>query len=634
MPIQFGDFALDESRRQLFGGGEAVHLSPKAFQLLSILIQERPRAISKNDLQERLWPDTFVTEGNLSSVVAELRSALGDDAHEPRFIRTLYGFGYSFAAPIGDVAPPADSQQVAEVASEPSKHFVSGIRWTSAGVAALLGAAGIVLILSLRSITGSGPVLPSTSIRSIAVLPFDTTGTDASQQHLGLGLSDLLITRLSNVRELTVRPTSAIRDYKGPHLNSRQIGRDLKVDALLEGSVRASPERVRVTVQLLDVRQQKPIWADSFDEKRTEMFSIEDNISSRVAKALMVQVTPGEQTLLAKRYTTNPEAYELYIQGRYRLHEAGGAGTGRSVRLTSQEAAHDFFQKAVDKDPQYALAWAGLAQTYINMGWFSDRGARLPPATAYPKAETAALKALQLDDKLSEAHVAIGAVKAAWYLDYAGAEREFVRAVELSPKNIGAHVWLAHLVQSLGRFDEAIALRKRSLEIDPLDANLQWGLANAYLTAHRYDAALRQLNVVLGMDPNYYEARVAQLRVAVAQGRYDEAIAMGRRLVATDPANTHGLSFLGWAYGMAGRKAEAREILQSLQQQDDKHHLSPLAFAVVYMGMDDRDAVLRVLEKALVDRTYAVRLKTEPVFDPLHSDPRFIALLHKGGFKD
>jgi TolB-like protein/DNA-binding winged helix-turn-helix (wHTH) protein/tetratricopeptide (TPR) repeat protein len=625
MAVRFGDFTLDESRREISRGRDPIHLSPKAFQLLSILIQQTPRAISKTDLQEQLWPDTFVTEGNLAGLVTELRSALGDDAREPRFIRTLYGFGYSFASPITDVVTP-DGQQVVDEASEPRRV----IRWTGAGVAALLGAAGVVLILSLRSMTGSGAIPVSTPIRSIAVLPFDTTGTDASQQHLGLGLPDLLITRLSNVHELTVRPTSSIRDYKGPHLDSRQIGRDLKVDALLEGSVRASTDRVRVTVQLLDVRQQKPIWADSFDEKRAEMFSIEDNISSRVAKALMVQVTPGEKTLLAKRYTANAEAYELYIQGRYRLHQAGSAGTGRSVRHTSQEAAHDFFQKAVDKDPQYALAWAGLAQTYVNMGWFGQ----LPPATAYPKAETAALKALQLDDKLSEAHVAIGAVKAAWYLDYAGAEREFVRAVELSPKNIGAHVWLAHLVQSLGRFDEAIALRKRSVEIDPLDVNLQWGLANAYLTAHRYDAALKQLNVVLGMDPNYYEAHVAQLRIAVAQGRYDEAIAMGRKLVATDPANNRGLSFLGWAYGMAGRKAEAREILQSLQQEDDKDHLSPLAFAVVYMGLGDRDAVLRVLGKALVDRSYAVRLKTEPVFDPLHSDPRFIALLHKGGFKD
>jgi DNA-binding winged helix-turn-helix (wHTH) protein/TolB-like protein len=267
MPVQFGDFMLDDSRRQLFGGGEPVHLSPKAFQLLSILIQERPRAISKNDLHERLWPDTFVSEGNLSSVVAELRSALSDDAREPRFIRTLYGFGYSFTAPLDDLNTP-DKEPSVDVPLEHRK----AMRWTGAGLAALLGAAGIVLILSLRGTTGSGPVPAIASIHSIAILPFDTSGTESTDEHLGLGLPDLLITRLSNIRHLVVRPTSTIRQFSGRHFDSRQIGRDLKVDAVVEGSIRTSPDRVRVTVQLLNVHDPKPIWAGRFDEKRADMF--------------------------------------------------------------------------------------------------------------------------------------------------------------------------------------------------------------------------------------------------------------------------------------------------------------------------------------------------------------------------
>jgi serine/threonine-protein kinase len=264
------------------------------------------------------------------------------------------------------------------------------------------------------------------------------------------------------------------------------------------------------------------------------------------------------------------------------------------------------------------------------MGWFD----RIPGATAYPKAEAAAVKALQLDDNLSEAHVAMGAVKTAWRLDYAGAEKEFVRALELNPKNTGANVWLSHLVQSLGRFDEAIALRKQAIDIDPLDVNLRWGLANVYLTAGRYDEASEQLQLVLGMDPNHYEAHVAQVRIAVAQGKYDEAIALGRKLVASDPENLRAQAFLAWAYGISGRKSEAKEILRSLQQQAGKKHVAPFVFAVTYMGLGDRETALGILEKALDDREYALRLKTEPIFIPLHSDPRFIALLHKAGFKD
>ncbi len=293
MPANFGDFTLDESRRQLLRGGEAIHLSPKAFQLLSILTHETPRAISKRDLQERLWPDTFVTEGNLSGLVAELRTALDDDAHDPRFIRTLYGFGYSFAAPIADVT----------AAARPRK------QWKSAVIAALLGAVGIVLFLSLRSPPRSSGVAGA-PIRSIAVLPFDTSGTDLADEHLGLGLPDMLITRLSNVRRLVVRPTSAIRDFAGRHGDSRRIGHKLKVDAVLEGSIRTSPQRIRVTVQLLNVREQKTIWADQFDEKRAEIFAIEDDISARLADALMVRLTPNEKSLLAKATSMN----KLYIR--------------------------------------------------------------------------------------------------------------------------------------------------------------------------------------------------------------------------------------------------------------------------------------------------------------------------------
>jgi TolB-like protein/DNA-binding winged helix-turn-helix (wHTH) protein/tetratricopeptide (TPR) repeat protein len=610
MPIHFGDFALDDSRRQVLRAGEAIHLSPKAFQLLSILVQESPRAISKADLQEQLWPGTFVTEGSLATLVGELRSALGDDAKEPRFIRTLYGFGYSFAAPV--------AQEVAQskLPRKPRLGHLTG--------AAAFGAVAIILILALRSTTGSASAPPLHLIRSLAVLPFDTTGADRADEHLGLGLPDLLITRLSNVRQVVVRPTSAIREFAGRGGDWPEIGRQLKVDAVLEGSIRTSPDRVRVTVQLLNVREQKPIWAERFDEKRADMFAIEDNISARVAEALTVRLTPNEKMLLAKRYTANPEAYRLYVQGRYQLQRSG---SGRYDN-DGFDKARDFLEKAVEKDPSFAAAWASLAHTYS----VGSHYGRFPASTALPKAEAAALKALQLDDSLSEAHTSLGNVKNSWYFDFPGAEREYIRALELNPSDTYALLCYAYLLQCLGRFDEAITFRNRHIDVDPLSPDAQWGLANAYITSGQYDRAMQQVALVLGMEPNYAEAHIGLIRLYIVRGEYEKAIAEAREQ-AKAPENIRALAFLGYAYGRAGRQADAKEVLQRLTERSKNQHVPYFHFAIVYAGLGDREAVLPLLERGLDDHEYALRLKTEPIFTPFHTDPRFIKLLQRAGFK-
>lgn len=602
MLVAFGEFTLDESRRQLLRGAEPVHLPPKAFQLLSILIQERPRAVSKKDLQERLWPDTFVTEGNLASTVTELRSALGDDRRESRFIRTLYGFGYSFTAEIDSTA-------------EARRHGP----WKTATVAALLGATGIVSILSLSSTPRSRAVITA-PVQSLAILPFDTSGTDRAEEHLGLGLADVLITRLSNVRHLVVRPTSAVRDYAGRHVDSREAGRNLKVDAVLEGSIRTTPDRVRVTVQLLNVHEQKPIWAEGFDQKRADMFVIEDTVSERVADALMMRLTPAEKSLLAKRYTADPEAYGLYIQARYQREQSIREG-----RVNLKEPI-GLLLKAVQKDPSYALAWAELAEMYAGSGGFDE----LPPQFAFGKAKAAVQKALLLDDELSEAHCAAAVTKMYGDLDYPGAEHEFLQALQLNPRNTIAMMHYGRLVQCLGRFDEAIALRKREIEVDPLNPGAQSFLAAAYLTARQDDLGIQQCLRVLRMDPNFSAAHTSLARIYTLRAEYDKAIAEARQAMRIEKNESfHGLAFLGYALGMAGRKAEASEILQQLKSEKK---VQPFDLAIVHMGLGHGEEVLRLLEKAVDDRTYVLRLKTEPIFEPLHSDPRFQSLLQRAGF--
>ena len=610
MPVRFGVFTLDESRRQVLQGQEALHLSPKAFQLLSILIREAPKAVAKNDLQEQLWPDTFVSEGNLPTLVNELRSALSDDAREPRFIRTLYGFGYSFAAPLGpsieqpSLPPPARPHRVGHL---------TGV--------ALSAAMAAVLLLSLRSSTAYIPTSSPAPIRSIAILPFDTTGADRGDQKLGLGLPDLLIARLTNIQDVVVRPTSAIRDFAGRQ-DSEEIGRKLKVDAVLEGTVRTSPDRIRVTVQLLNVRNNKPIWAERFDEKRSDMFTIEDSLSGKLAEALRIQLTPEEKLALGKRQTSNPEAYEDYVQGRYHLEQTGPARYYADEPLRAIE----FFQKAVDKDPRFAAAWSGLGVAYFQAGWYH----RSPRQTAYVEARNAAQRALDLDPTLSEAHGTLGGVKAALDLDFEGALQVYDRALELNPRDTYALLHYAYLLQSLGRFDQAIALRKRIIEIDPVSTNSQWGLANAYLTSGQNDLGAKQVQVVLGMDPDYAEAHIALIRLAITRGDYNAAIAEARKQ-AEIPENTRALSFLGYALARAGRRDEALAVLHQIS--DKKKQPNYFFRAIIYAGLGDADAMMPLLEKGAEDRDTTLRLKTEPIFLPYHSDPRFSALLKRAGFK-
>lgn len=613
MPIEFGEYTLDDSRRQVLRGAEPLHVSPKAFQLLSTLVESAPKAVSKADLQEQLWPDTFVADGSLAGLVNELRSALGDDSKEPKYIRTLYGFGYAFAAQPAAVDAPAETAP-----DQPNRR-----PWAYVAAAVILVSLAVAAVVVRRSSFSAAAARPA--IRSIAVLPLDTSLTDRSEQHLGLGLADLLITRLTNVHNLVVRPTSAVRDYAGHAFDLKEVGRKLKVDAVLEGSIRTTADRVRVTVQLVNVRDEKPIWADHFDEKRSEMFALEDDISARVADALVTRLTASERSALAKRYTSNPEAYELYMQGLYKLDRRAREG-----RFQYQNEAIESFEKAVARDPQYALAWAGLAQAYAADGGLITTFRHTPPRESFEKAKIAAQKALQLDPDLSEAHCAASTIKMYWDLDYAGAEQELRRALELNPRNPVALTQYGYLLQCLRRFDESIPIKERLVEIDPSNPSVYAGLAHAYLTSRKDELGIRYAQTALSMDPHYQEVYIFLIRIYALRGEYDKAIAYGRKLVGMDPSWARGWAFLAYAYGKSGRRAEAEEILDRLEKSN---RTPPFLLAVAHLGLDDRTPVFSLLDKALNDRTYGIRLNTEPVLDPLRPDPRFQDLLRRAGFK-
>jgi TolB-like protein/DNA-binding winged helix-turn-helix (wHTH) protein/Tfp pilus assembly protein PilF len=632
MAVQFSDLTFDGSRRQLYRGGQLLHVSPKAFQLLGILIDRSPSAVSKTDLQEELWPGTFVTEGNLASLVAELRAALGDDAKSPRYIRTVYGFGYSFEAALQEVSPsveppleepPAAADAAAEVGTSPWSGTVKRGWWTAAALAVLAVALGAALLVASKRPLDARPAPNAAVIRTLAVLPFETSAAQGVDAHLGLGLADLVITRLSNVRELTVRPTSAIRSFgtRG-EVASREAGRRLRVDAVLEGSVRTSGDRVRVTVQLLDVDEHKPIWAESFDEPRSEMFAIEDRISTRVADALLLRLSPSERKLLARRFTESPEAYQDYVRGRFQLYNGGAAGPA-----DASEKAAAFFSRALQRDPRYALAWAGLAEAHANIA--SGNFGRAEEH--WMKTDAAARRALELEPGLVEAQIPLAKRKMQWTLDYAGAEQDFRRILAADPDNSAALAPYAYLLQSLGRFDESLAVRGRALAVDPLNPSSHWGIANAYLTARDWRTARTKIEQLLEMQPRHHQANIGMIRVLIAERKYDEAVRFAQALNEWD-ARPLNRAVLGYALATNGQREEARAILTELQTPSSTRFVSPFSTAIVLAGLGDAEGLFPVLERVVDEREHAIRLDTEPFFDPFRADPRFQALLRRAGF--
>src|SRR5262245_60300547 len=445
---EFGPFRLDTGNHLLLRDDEAIQLKPKVVDTLLALIESRGRVIGKDELIERLWPDTIVEESNLSQNIYLLRKTLGEGPSQQNYIETVPKRGYRFVAEVREVseAPAAEVAQVVEPGAEASQatEKPNGIdaasakeeavgrrnanlpsllkaRWSAhprlvVASFALLGLAAAAIYLGVSS--WSKPPKAGAPVRSIAVLPFKPIGAAQRDEILELGMADTLITRLSNLRQIVVRPTSAVRMYTGLEQDPVAAGRELKVDAVLEGSVQKSAERIRVTARLVNVRDGSALWTGQFDEQSADIFKVQDRVSEQAARTLAMGLTDEEKQRLARRYTDNIEAYQLYLSGRYFLYKVTPEGNRKGI---------EYFQQAIDKDPAYALAYTGLADCYIQLGNWQ----MLPPNESFPKAMAAAEKALKLDDALAEAHISLASVKSSSW-DWASAEADFKRAIDLN----------------------------------------------------------------------------------------------------------------------------------------------------------------------------------------------------------
>ncbi len=479
---EFGQFRLDPQERLLLRDGDPVPLTPKAFDMLLALVENSGRLLEKEELMRRLWPDSFVEEGSLAQNVSLLRKALGESDSQ-KFIETVTRSGYRFIASVRGVQDDAEiivqkhstasiagegkqepdisesyvesGQAGAQKALEPGSHANRILRQKPQRAVLIVSLALAVAAFLISRVLNKPEQAAGQAIKSIAVLPFKSFGADDADEYLGVGIAETLTTRLSSLKLLAVRPSSAVLKYATSEKETVVAGQELKVDSVLEGSIRRLGERIRVTVRLVSVSDVSLLWADHFDENFTDIFKVEDSISTKVAAALALKLSGEEQRRLIKRYTDNAEAYQLYLKGRFFWNKR----TGEGFRLGIAQ-----FKQAVEKDPGYALAYAGLADSYTGLTFYNFAA----PNETMPKAKEAAMNALAIDSTLAEAHASLAHVKANYDWDWSDAEKEFRLSIELKPDYATAHQWYAiHYLTPTGQLEEAIQEMKRALDLEP-----------------------------------------------------------------------------------------------------------------------------------------------------------------------
>ena len=610
--------------------GLRIRLQEQPFQVLAMLLEKPGELVTREELRKKLWSQTVVDfDHGLNKAINKIRDALGDSAENPRFVETVARRGYRFLAdvtPIDTVAdvrpgpetegliPPADFRrvEVADVGVPPKRPYRLRA-WTRAGFGlALVLAASLSWILYSQSQSSS-------KIHSLAVLPLESLSGDASQDYFADGMTDALIADLGQIGALRVISRTSAMAYKRVHRPLSEIARELKVEAVVEGTVLRSGERVRITAQLIQVPNEKHLWAQSYEGDLQDTLALQNSVAHAIAKQIQVTLNSQEEAALTKSKKVNPEAYEAYLKGRYFWNKRTREGL---VKAT------DYFHHSIDTDPYYAAAYSGLADSYALSGdW--EYGI-LSPQDALPRARAAATKALALDDNLSEAHTSLAFILDLYDWGWASAEKEYKRALALNPGYATAHHWYAWHLIVMGRNGDGIAELKKAESLDPFSLIISADLADALCIAHLYDDSVQQSQKALEMDPHFAVAHY-QLGQALEQThKHDEAIAEFRRAIELSGGNTTFESNLANAYAVAGRKEEAMKIVKDLERRQSQDSSTDASIALIYVGLGDNDQAMVWLNKAYQAR-FNPSILMRPVFDPLRSDPRFQDLLHRIG---
>jgi len=603
----FGDFRLDAGRRLLSHRSQgAIPIASRAFDTLLHLVRNPGRLVPKREIMDAVWGDAVVEENNLTQTISTLRQLLGERPDDHHYIVTVSGRGYRFIAkvePGGDA--PATPANVAATPARPKRR-----RLIAVAIAGLAVAVGIALLLS-------GRLAPKPRIESIAVLPFKPVVRDSGDPALELGMADTLIARLGNSGGLIVRPLSSVRKYSPLEQDALVAGRELGVDAILEGSIQRSGEVLRVTARLLRVSDGASIWADQIDQPWTTLFDMQDRLAEQVAAALALRLSNEARRQLTYRHTQNPDAYRSYLLGRYHFLKLIPPEIDKSI---------EYFTRAIEQDPQYALPHEGLAEAYRALTITGDRR----PSEVMPQGKAAALRAIELDDRLDSAWASLCFIQVWWDWDWSAAERSCKRAIEINPNGADGHRAYAVLLSDLGRHEQAIAEARRASELDPLGLITNAIEGHVLLYAGRDAEAATKLRATLELDANFWIAHLFLGKVHLARNEWPQALAEFEKARALSASNSEAVSMIGYTLARSGDRQGAQAALAELLRRGSDHYVPPFNVAMLYNGLGDADNTFAWLDKAYADRDVRLTfLKIEKKWDPLRADARFASLIKR-----
>jgi TolB-like protein/DNA-binding winged helix-turn-helix (wHTH) protein/Flp pilus assembly protein TadD len=615
--LRFGAFEVDLRAGELRKEGVRIKLHNQPFQVLTVLIERAGQLVTREELRQKLWDsNTFVDfDDGLNSAIKKLREALEDSSEAPRFIETAPRRGYRFIAPIDTRPLSTDAQRVAGAASLAERPSRSIPRlWALAVVTAALIAASVLAFRAWRDYTARE------RIRSIAVLPLDNVSGDPAQQFFADGMTDELITNLAKIKSLRViSRTSTMQFKRVPRRPVREIARTLQVDAVVEGTVLRSGDQVRITAQLIDARSEHHLWAEEYNRDIRDVLALQAEVARNIAGEIRATVTPDERKQLTASQPVDAAAYEAYLKGRYFWNRRTEDGLRKAIT---------YFQQSSSADPNYALAYDGLADCWLALGWYGY----IPPREAFPRAKAHAIQALKLDDRSAEAHTTLAHIIMNYEWDWAAAEREFREAIQLNPNYANAHHWYGDYLSAVGRHQEAIAESKRALELDPLSPIINAWLGWRHYFARQLDQAIGQYLKTLEIDENFVPAHLVLGQAYEQKAMTEEAIAELQKAVKLSKGGPLYVASLAHALAAFGRRSEADKLLVQMIDRAQRGYIAPFHIAVIYAGLGDTNRTLAWLEKGYEERsTWMVWLKVDPRFDSMRSDRRFQDLLRRLG---
>ena len=622
--IRFGTFEADLSAGELRKCGMRIKLRGQPLEVLAILLQRPGEVISREELRKRLWPtDTFVDfDHGLNTAINRLREALGDSADQPQYVETLPKRGYRFIGAVDGV------EQNSGVAAKPA-HSQRAAIW-------LLGLGALAVIIVGAILVGLNGVgwrhqlfvrAPKPQIQALAVLPLANLSGEPEQEYFADGMTDDLIFELGKVSAVRVISRQSIIQYKGSKKPLQEIARELNVDAVLQGAVERSGDRVRVSIRLDRASPETELWANQYDRDLSDVLRLQDEIARTVTDEIQVKLTSQESARLTSARSVDPEAHDDYLRGRYQMIQLAVPPASRYVDPEADEdyvqLAIGYFKQAIEKEPDYASPYAGLADAYIALG--SPNFGADPPKRIFPEAKAAATKALELNPSLAEAHFSLAQINELYDWNWSDAEKEYLAALNLSPNYAEAHWQYARFLQAMGRNDEAMTQMKYAIQSDPFDIETRVAVAYITYASRQYDLAIQQFKSVgddFGLGWAYREKKM-----------YPEAIAALQRSVTRFGRGSLALASLANVYGLAGRKGEALKLIEELKERSRHHYVSGFLLAEAYAGLGEKGQALMWLERAYEDHDqWMVYMATYPGLDPLRSEPRFQALQRRMNF--